>query len=113
MDVQLIKDIPSETQIRKYIKQILFGEHIFCPVCHSRKISKSKNRYWCRTCRIWFSLLSHTWLAHTKLPLQDLWVMLWCFTKQMPIKQTEAVTGLSEKAVRHHFSLFRSQLPQD
>ncbi len=113
MDVQLVKDIPSEAKIRKYIKQILFGEHIFCPLCHSRKISKSRKRYWCKYCRIWFSLLSHTWLSHTKLQLRDLWLMLWCFTKQIPVKQTEAITGFSEKAVRHHFALFRYQLPKD
>lgn len=31
----------------------------------------------------------------------------------MPVKQTEELTSLSEKAVRHYFDLFREQLPRD
>ena len=31
----------------------------------------------------------------------------------MPVKQTEDLTSLSEKGVRHYFDLFREQLPRD
>lgn len=48
-----------------------------------------------------------------KLPLPQFWLLLWCWTKQIPIKQTESLIGLSEKAVRHWFELFRSHLPED
>lgn len=113
MNVYNLRDIPSQAKIRKFLKEILFGEHIFCPECRTRKITKVRNRYWCKRCRIYFSLLSHTWLSNSKLTIEQVWVVLWCWTKQIPVKQTQDITTLSEKAVRHHFSLFRKHLPED
>jgi len=46
-----------------------------------------------------------------KLPLQQFWLVLWCWTTQIPVKQTRARTQLSEKAVRHQFEEFRHHLP--
>ena len=60
-----------------------------------------------------FSLLSHTWLGNLKIPLPQFWLILWCWTQRMPVKQTEGLVSLSEKAVRHWFDLFRSNLPKD
>jgi hypothetical protein len=39
--------------------------------------------------------------------------MLWCWTKQIPVKQTQDITSMSEKGVRHWFTLFRTHLPKD
>lgn len=58
-------------------------------------------------------MLSHTWLSDTKLPLTTLWFVLWCWTKQMPVKQTQDLVELSEKGVRYWFDVFRSNLPKD
>lgn len=114
MNVYTLKQIPSNAQIQKYIRRIVFGKNIFCPLCKShRSVYATQDRYRCRSCRIRFSLLSHTWLANMKLPLQGFWLLLWCWTKQVPVKQTGALVGLSEKAVRHHFDTFRSHLPAD
>lgn len=108
-----LKQIPSDTEIRKFLRRILFGKNIFCPKCKSWNVVVYEARYRCRNkkCRLKFSLLSHTWLSNLKLPLQEFWLILWCFVKQMPVKQTEELTELSEKAVRHHFDLFRAHLP--
>ncbi len=108
-----LKQIPSDTKIRKFLKQILFGTHLFCPACHSFNVLHYENRYRCRSCRTKFSLLSHTWLKDVRIPLKYFWVVLWCWTKQIPVKQTEDITSLSEKAVRHWFDLFRANLPQN
>lgn len=37
--------------------------------------------------------------------------MIWCFVNAIPVKQSQRLTGLSEKAVRHWFGLLRNQLP--
>jgi len=46
-----------------------------------------------------------------KLSYQEFWLILWCWTTQIPIKQAMALCGLSEKGVRHWYGLFRSHLP--
>lgn len=60
-----------------------------------------------------FSLLSHTWLSNMRLPLKQFWLVLWSWTNQMPVKQTQALSELSEKAVRYWFDSFRHHLPKD
>jgi len=113
MAMYTLKQIPSEAQIRKYLKAILFGKHIFCPSCHSFSVVVNDGRYRCRSCRKKFSLLSHTWLSEMKLSSQKFWLLLWCWTKQVPVKQTQEISLLSEEAVRHWFDLFRSHLPEE
>lgn len=113
MNMYQFNQIPSETQIRKYIRRVVFGKEIYCPVCKSRKVYKAQERYRCRKCRIRFSLLSHTWLANLKLPLQEFWLVLWCWTTQVPVLQTVKLTNLSEVTIRHWFEEFRKHLPED
>src|SRR5438093_12219026 len=108
-----LNQIPSETQIKKYLRRILFGKNIFCPRCRSRKVLADKERYRCLSCRIRFSLLSHTWLSNLKLPLQGWWMVLWCWSSQVPVKQTCALTHLSEISVRKWFDTFREHLPEE
>lgn len=108
-----LKQIPSESQIRKFLRRSLFGKNIFCPVCRSRSVMARGGRYWCRSCRTRFSLLSHTWLASTKLPLQKWWMILWCWTSGTPVLQAMKLTGLSEETIRHWYSIFRSHLPEN
>lgn len=108
-----LKHVPSETQIRKFVRRVLFGKNLFCPECRSRRVRRYKNRYHCKKCRIKFSLFSHTWLANTKVPLQKFWLILWCWTTQVPVRQTMALTKTSEKGTRHWYDLFRRNLPLD
>lgn len=113
MNVYKLKQIPSDAQIRKYLRRILFGKNIYCPVCKSNKVYSTQQRYRCRKCGIRFSLLSHTWLANLKLPLEQFWLTLWCFTNQVPVQQTMKLSCLSEGTVRHWFEEFRMHLPED
>ncbi len=41
MDMYQLKQIPSEAQIRKYVRRIVFGKNVFCPLL-----------LWCWTTRI-------------------------------------------------------------
>jgi len=86
---------------------------MFCPQCRSRRVVCYKDRYRCRSCRCKFSLLSHTWLADMKLSYPKFWMLLWCWTMQLPVKQTMALGHLSEEAVRRWCDRFREHLPQE
>jgi len=108
-----LKQVPSNKSIQKFLKKVLFGRHIFCPMCKSFNVLSYENRYRCRKCMTKFSLLSHTWLGNLKISLPQFWLVLWCWTQRIPVKQTEGLVSLSEKAVRHWFDLFRSNLPKD
>lgn len=113
MDMYHLNQIPSDAQIRKYIRRIVFGKNIFCPCCKSRNVALYEKRYRCRKCRTPFSLLSHTWLGNMKISPQKFWLVLWCWTNQMPVKQTMALSGFSEKSVRYWYDSFRDHLPKD
>lgn len=108
-----LNQIPSSRQIEKYIRRIVFGKNVFCPACRSRKVVRYEACYRCLRCRGKFSLLSHTWLGNMKLPYEKFWVLLWSWTCAIPIKQTAALAGLSEKTVRHWFGAFRAHLPRE
>jgi len=57
--------------------------------------------------------LSHTWLASIRLPLQQLWLLLWCWCRQVPVRQTAELTGLSRQTVYARFCDFRAHIPYD
>jgi transposase-like protein len=113
MNMYQLEQIPSEAQIRRFIRRTVFGKNVFCPVCRSQKVVRYETRFRCRRCRYKFSLISHTWLKDMKISLQKFWMLLWCWTAQVPIKQTMRLTRLSESAARHWFDLFRSHLPHN
>ena len=86
---------------------------MFCPECRSRRVNVQSGRYRCKDCRIRFTLTSHTWIANLKLPLQQWWMILWCWSCAVPIKQTAAFADISEVTVRKWFKTFREHLPQE
>ena len=108
-----LNQIPSETQIKKFIRRIVFGKNVYCPGCKSRKVIKYQSRYHCLKCQKRFSLISDTFLKNMKINYQEFWLMLWCWVTQVPVLQSMALSNFSEKAVRHWFDLFRKNLPAD
>lgn len=110
--IALLNQIPSEAQIKKHLRRIIFGKNVFCPRCHSRKVFVSQNRYRCRKCRRPFSLLSDTWLSNMKLSLRTFWSLLWCWTQKVPVLQTVKLCHVSEKTTRYWFRQFRLHLPE-
>jgi transposase-like protein len=108
-----LNQVPSEAQIKKYIRRIVFGKNIYCPKCKSRLVFKYGQRYRCQDCREKFSLVSHTWLKCMKITFQKFWLILWCWVSQIPVKQSTALCRLSEEAIRHWYDLFRNNLPED
>ena len=113
MEMYQFNQIPSEAQVRKYLRRIVFGKNIYCPACKSDKVYHTQDRYRCRKCRRRFSLLSSTWLSNLKLPLEQFWMVLWCWTTQIPVRQAVSLTKLSEITVRLWYDEFRHHLPAD
>jgi len=111
MDMYQFNQIPSEAKVKKYLRKILFGRNLHCPRCRSRKVIIYETRYRCRHCREKFSLLSHTWLSDMKLPYQKFWLLLWCWTTSVAIRQASAWTELSDDCVRRWYKRFRVRLP--
>ena len=110
--IALLNQIPSEAQIKKQLRQIIFGKNLDCPSCHTRHVKASENRYWCKSCRKHFSLLSGTWLSGMKLNLRTFYALLWCWTQQIPVLQTQKLCHVQEEAIYHWFRQFRLHLPE-
>lgn len=112
-DMYNLRQIPSEAHIRKFLRRKLFGKNLFCPKCRCREIWKIRDRYWCPRCRRRFTLLSYSWLHDLKLPLATFWLVLWCWTTAIPVKQAMALSHLSENTIRLWYDRFREHLPEN
>jgi len=108
-----LNQIPSDAQIRKYLRRIIFGKNIYCPECKTSHVFADKGRYRCRKCRIRFSLTSHTWLNNMKLPLREFWLLLYCWTIQIPIKQAATLVSRSEVTIYDWYRKFRCHITAD
>lgn len=109
--IAFLNQIPSEAQIKKQLRKIIFGKNPHCPHCRSRNIYSSENRYRCSKCRKPFNLLTGTWLEGMKLNLRTFYALLWCWTQKIPVKQTHKLCHVSEVSVYTWFRQFRLHLP--
>lgn len=109
----ILHQAPSEIQIRRELKRLVFGKTLFCPHCHYSGIKKYETRYRCKRCRKWFSLTSITWLKGTKLPIRTVWLILWAWLKKVPQDQASELSGVSRKTISRWYAKFRNHLPQD
>lgn len=113
MNHSILRQIPSEAQIKKELRKKLFGKRLFCPNCGSRQIKKYEKRFHCKTCRKHFSLTSVSWLKSAKLSLRTIWLLLWAWTKKVPVDQAARLAGVSEVTSRRWYDKFRDNLPKD
>lgn len=109
--IALLNQIPTEAQIQKQLRKIIFGKNLRCPWCHTRRVKASERRQWCKRCRKHFSLLTGTWLSGMKLNLRTWYALLWCWTQRVPVLQTVRLCHVGEEAVRYWFRQFRLHLP--
>jgi len=107
-----LNQIPSEVQIKRMLRKIIFGNHLFCPRCQTRQVYVSEHRYRCRRCRRPFTIVSGTWLKSMKLPLRTWYAILWCWTQKIPVLQTRKLCQISEETTRYWFRQFRLHLPE-
>ena len=108
-----LSQIPTEKQILRQLKKIIFGPKVWCPDCGRKAYVQQleKNRLWrCRKCRNKFSVTSITWLKGMKITVQHLWLLIWCWQRQLNIQQVKEVTKLSIPTIRRYYALFRDNL---
>ena len=108
-----LNQIPSEAQLRKFLRKAVFGKYLHCPHCGSRRVSPIEKRYYCQKCRKKFSLISESWLRGAKIPLPKICLLLWCWQIKIPLDQAMAVAAVSLPTVRQWYDKFRGNLPME
>jgi transposase-like protein len=113
--MSILKQVPTKGKLRTSLKRIVFGSHVRCPACKSRDLRKIKkeDRWRCNHCDHPFSIKSVCWFKGSKLPLETIWILLWCWQKQIPIKQCMSIVGLSYPTVFNWYAKFRDKLPKE
>jgi len=111
-----LSQIPTENQILKNLKRIIFGKRLKCPDCGRQmyvvEIVKNKT-FRCKKCRNKFSLTSINWLRGMKITYQHLWLLIYCWQKKLNVGQTVEISKLSLITVRRYYELFRDNLNLD
>lgn len=106
-----ILHVPPSHQIARDLKRILLPRGIRCPRCSRRYTKKINGRYWCKKCRYKFSWESLTFLKGTKLPLNVIWPLLYCWLNELSLQDTEAMTRLSHVTIRRWYRRFQDIIP--
>jgi transposase-like protein len=108
-----LSQFPSEKQVLKKLKKIIFGKKVKCPHCHLQNsiIELKKNRLWrCRKCRKRFSITSVNWLKGMKISSLKLWIIVWCWQKKMDVIQAADLCQSTIPTIRRYYELFRDNL---
>lgn len=110
-----LKQIPSPKVLERTFKKLIFGSHVHCLNCGSRNIRKikSENRWRCKRCKLPFTVKSSSWLKGSKLSLQTIWLLLWCWQKKFSLQQSMELSELSYPTVRLWYETFRDRIPQE
>jgi len=110
-----LSQIPTPGKLRSTFKKAIFGTHVHCPWCNSRRrrVIRSEARWRCQRCDKPFSIKSASWLKGSKLPLEDIWLLLYYWQKKIPLTQTCEFTQLSYPTVRAWYTRFREHIPQE
>lgn len=113
--MHILKQVPSKGTLRRILKQAIFGERVHCPRCSSRYIRtlKREERWRCKRCRLPFSIKRSCWLKGSKLPLETIWLLLWCWQKRFSLQQAQELTGVSYPTVSRWYQQFRAHIPKE
>lgn len=111
-----LSQIPSEKQVWKQLRHIVFGKKVKCPDCGRQKYVKEIQKdkmFRCTKCHNRFSVTNANWLKGMKISGKHLWALIWCWQKKMNIQQTRELIGLSIPTIRRYYELFRDNLDLD
>lgn len=113
--MNIVKQVPTKGTLRREFKEAIFGKRVFCPVCRSRSIKmiKREERWRCRDCHLPFSIKSATWLKGSKLSLEIIWLLLWCWQKKFSRQQAMELSGVSYPTVTSWYEKFRERIPKE
>lgn len=115
MRKDILAHVPAHAKLRRIFKNIIFGSRIHCPRCKCRcLINLTREERWrCKRCHKPFSIKSSCWLKGSKLPLEDIWMLLWCWQKQFSVQHAIDMTGLSYPTVFNWYKRFRMKIPKE
>jgi len=100
----------SERELESILRKMFFPKgRVYCTNCRYTHVYKLKNdgRYHCPRCRKKFSIFSHTWIRHIRIPLTTFMILLWCWMKEYSVVQAQDMTELSVPSIRRYYRLFR------
>jgi transposase-like protein len=111
----ILKQIPRPKVIEKTLKRAIFGSHLHCPKCKSRDIRRvrTEHRWRCRKCSHPFTLKSASWLKGSKLSLEIIWLLLWCWQRKHSLQHAMDFTGVSYPTARWWYETFRDKIPHE
>lgn len=99
------------SQINKVFRHAKFPKRTLCIFCNSREISVlSDDRYLCRRCNRKFSLLTNTGLSNIRLPLDQLYEILYWFVYEFTANKAAKEIQINQKIVHRCFSSIRKSI---
>jgi transposase-like protein len=105
-----LASMPRERQCHIQLFKLVYGS-IQCPDCDGRLLFR-RSYAWCKACRKKRSVRAATWFRGSNLPLQKLWLLIWCWQKQKGVGNTVDIAGVSYPTVQRWFRRFRALVPQ-
>ena len=102
--------LPRERQCHITLFKLIYGSSC-CPTCSGRLLFR-RTYAWCRSCRHKYNVRAHSWFKGSNLPLQKLWLLIWCWQKQKATGTTVDIVGVSYPTVRRWFRRFRALVPR-
>jgi transposase len=102
----------SVTKIRRKFVTAKFGKRTVCPYCnYYRKLYRLQDeRRRCKRCSRKFSITTNTYLAKSRLSLDQWYELLWWFVYEFTANKTSKEINLSQKLVHRSFSLIRKAI---
>lgn len=104
-----LASLPRERQCHIQLFKLVHGSSR-CPDCDGRLLFR-RSYAWCGHCRKKHSVRASTWFRGSNLPLQKLWLLIWCWQKQKAAGTTVDITGVTYPTVRRWFRRFRALVP--
>lgn len=102
--------LPRERQCHIQLFKLIYKSSN-CPDCSGSLLFR-RTYAWCKTCRRKHSVRAATWFRGSNLPLQKLWLLIWCWQRQKSVGTTVDIVGVSYPTVRRWFRRFRALVPR-
>jgi len=110
----MIKRFSNNLTLAKILRifwQAKFPVRKVCLKCHHRRFSKlNDGRLKCKRCSFRFSLITDTYLANSRLLLDQWYELLWWFTYEFTANKTAKEVRLTQQRVHDCFSLIRKTI---
>ncbi len=108
---KLVSMINSVTKSRAYFRHARWRGRRCCPWCKNRRIYRlSGGKFKCARCRRLFGEFSGTYLAGTKIPLNQVAYLLHMFVLGVPAVRVAKTCPLSMPTIERMFGLFRQAI---